>query len=104
MMVYLRLFHGRHDPAQELDNWGSNGPVIGPCTYIHIVYGSVIHLGSQDSDIDCVDLYFDDGLILLEGVYYGDLTIMDKETAVGDGFSDHVVSLDNPIFSEPANR
>jgi hypothetical protein len=36
--VYLHLFHGRSSPDEELDDWGSDGPVIGPLNYVHITY------------------------------------------------------------------
>ena len=28
--VYLHLFHGRAEPDQSLDDWGEQGPVLGP--------------------------------------------------------------------------
>ena len=28
--MYLRLYHGRTDPNQQMDDWGFGGPIIGP--------------------------------------------------------------------------
>lgn len=30
MSYYLHLFHGRKDPNQQMDDWGEDGPYIGP--------------------------------------------------------------------------
>lgn len=41
--LYLGLFHGRK-PGEELDDWGSQGPVIGPLKFVHTTYGFHIKL------------------------------------------------------------
>ncbi len=28
--LYLRLYHGRKDPQEDLEDWGSAGPIFGP--------------------------------------------------------------------------
>mgnify|MGYP001382833126 CR=1 FL=1 len=34
--MYLRLYHGRTDPAQEMEDWGIVGPTFGPLScYVH---------------------------------------------------------------------
>jgi len=38
MSVYLRLFHGRDNPEQDMPDWGFDGPVIGPLEYVHVTY------------------------------------------------------------------
>ena len=40
MSVYVELFHGHHFPGEELDDWGFQGPILGPFPYFHITYGS----------------------------------------------------------------
>jgi hypothetical protein len=47
MSVYLHLFHGRKTPDENLDDWGSDGPVIGPLRYVHITYMATVRLGIQ---------------------------------------------------------
>lgn len=38
MSVYLRPFHGRNSPDEELNDWGFEGPEIGPLDYVHTTY------------------------------------------------------------------
>lgn len=42
MEMYLRLFHGRDSLDQEMEDWGFNGPVIGPLRFCHTAYFSTI--------------------------------------------------------------
>jgi hypothetical protein len=39
-MLYIRLFHGRVDPEQDMDDWGSDGPIFGPYHFVHTTYTS----------------------------------------------------------------
>jgi hypothetical protein len=77
-MVYIRLFHGRTDPDQNMDDWGSDGPVFGPYTYVHTTYTTLIRLG--DSDSTCHELHVRQDMLYYDGVYYGDWTVFEKET------------------------
>jgi hypothetical protein len=55
MATYMRFFHGRATPDEELDDWGVNGPIIGPLQWVHTTYGATIRLafeGSHDQDIE----------------------------------------------------
>ena len=36
--LYLRLFHGRPSTAEEMHDWGQEGPTIGPLEYVHTTY------------------------------------------------------------------
>lgn len=36
--VYLRLFHGRDSVDQDMEDWGEEGPTIGPFRYVQITY------------------------------------------------------------------
>ena len=36
--VYLRLFHGRADPEAQMDDWGSEGPTLGPMAFVQTTY------------------------------------------------------------------
>lgn len=42
--VWLHLFHGRSSPDEELDDWGCDGPCIGPLNYVHITYACDVKL------------------------------------------------------------
>jgi len=42
MGVWLRLFHGRDDPEADLEDWGYDGPLIGPLRYVHTTYANCV--------------------------------------------------------------
>jgi len=72
-MPYLKLFHGRERPDEQLNDWGELGPIFGPFPYFHTTY-------------DC-DIKFDDtaghrlkvvgDLVYYDGMFYGDRSIYD---------------------------
>ncbi|MBM4103152.1 MAG: hypothetical protein FJ263_03755 [Planctomycetes bacterium] len=72
-MVYIRLFHGRTDPGQDMDDWGSDGPVFGPYLFSHTTYGWDIKLGKSNGN--CDELYVHEDMVYYDGVYYGDWSI-----------------------------
>jgi hypothetical protein len=74
-MIYIRLFHGRTDPTQDMDDWGTDGPILGPYTYIHITYTCLIRLGTPDANDH--ELHLPEDLIYYDCIYYGDWTIFD---------------------------
>lgn len=81
--VYLRLFHGRTPSDQHLDNWGEDGPWIGPLKWFHCTYLSAIGMGFTDGDeYLCAShaglpkpLYFYNDMVYYCGMYYGDWEI-----------------------------
>ena len=77
--VYLELFHGREDPKQELDDWGTPGPVLGPFQYVHTTYGTHIKMEMPTGDV-LIDMTVGDGLVYYDGVYYGDWSVFDHQT------------------------
>lgn len=77
-MLYIRLFHGRIDPAQDLDEWGSDGPIFGPCKFVHTTYTSLVRLGYEDGSCDEL-LTFED-MLYYDDHYYGDWSIFGEET------------------------
>jgi hypothetical protein len=38
----LKLFHGRGTPFEQLNDWGFDGPVLGPFESIQFTYGTFI--------------------------------------------------------------
>lgn len=50
MSVYLYLFHGRATPDEDVEDWGCEGPAIGPLDYVHTTYGS------EDEALDDIDM------------------------------------------------
>lgn len=83
MNLWLHLFHGRDAIDQEMDDWGFNGPTIGPLKYVHTTYGNHIKLGFVDEadikkfDLDKImpDLNVNEGLVVYQGRYYGDWSV-----------------------------
>lgn len=74
-MIYIRLFHGRTDPDQEMDDWGSDGPIFGPYEFAHTTYAWDIKLGTPNGN--CDELYAHEDMMYYDGVYYGDWSIFD---------------------------
>lgn len=72
--MYLRLFHGRTDPNQEMDDWGFAGPVFGPLScYVHTYCCTFrIHAEAGNEEL-WLDMH--DSMIHWDGCFYGDLTI-----------------------------
>ncbi len=86
--LYLGLMHGRNSPYQDMDGWGSNGPVIGPLNYVHTTYGSelklefvdeadrLMYFGDCDQEVITVHT---DGLLMYGGKYYGDWAVFNHK-------------------------
>ena len=72
--LYLRLYHGRTDPNQQLEDWGFNGPTFGPLNSVVVTYLSTIRIHSQRHH-DALWLDTSDGMVLWQGNYYGDFEV-----------------------------
>ncbi len=71
----FRLFHGRKYPSEDLDDWGSDGPIF-PASFVHTTYGHNIRLGGPQSGEAHLELYVsEDDQVYYDGVWYGDWTI-----------------------------
>jgi hypothetical protein len=74
MPVYVEIFHGRSDPKEDLEDWGFEGPILGPLPFFHITYG--FHCKFDEE----FDLHIHgDGLLFFEGGYYGDFSIFGED-------------------------
>jgi len=72
--MYLRLYHGRTDPEQEMDDWGFTGPTFGPLTsYIH-TYCSTFRING-DGDTSEVWLEKHGDMIRWSDCFYGDMEV-----------------------------
>lgn len=76
-MLYIRLFHGRVDPEQDMDDWGSDGPIFGPYHFVQTTYTSFVRLGRQDGMCDELNTIQD--MLYYNGVYYGDWSVFGSE-------------------------
>ena len=73
--VYIKLFHGRKSPEEELDDWGEAGPVFGPFPFVHTTYGD--HLKFDDSSMG--ELRVVDDCLYYDGMYYGDWSVFSPQ-------------------------
>ncbi|MDO8449137.1 MAG: hypothetical protein Q7T10_10080 [Rhodoferax sp.] len=82
--LYLGLFHGRHDPKERMDDWGFNGPAIGPLMWCHTTYASNVrvkfefasdgeeYFGAPDTEFE---LSVNGDMLAFNGMYFGDWTV-----------------------------
>jgi hypothetical protein len=71
--MYLRLYHGRKDPDETMDDWGTDGPMIGNVG-IGWTYGAL----KLHGDDDFISLPLHGDMILFDGCYYGDFEVIEK--------------------------
>jgi len=72
--LYLRLYHGRTNPDEDMDDWGIDGPVFGPLTSVVMTYLSTIRLhGANASDELWLDTTQD--MVHWGRCYFGDFEI-----------------------------
>ena len=70
--LFLALFHGRHHPEEQLDDWGFDGPMF-EITHFHSAYGETMNFTAADGEEH--DLHFVEGMVHYDGKYYGDWAI-----------------------------
>ena len=72
MPSYLQLFHGRKNPYEILEDWGEEGPIIGPLDYIHTTYAVEIkfEISGRSDSYGWLTIHGD--LVYYDGYYYGD--------------------------------
>lgn len=72
--MYLRLYHGRIDPAQDMDEWGFIGPTFGPLAcYVH-TYCCTFRIHGEFGTHE-VWLEKHDDMIVWDGCFYGDMEV-----------------------------
>ena len=72
--MYLRLYHGRTDPDQEMDDWGFMGPTFGPLSCYVQTYCSTFRIHGESGTHE-VWLDKHDDMICWQGCYYGDFEV-----------------------------
>lgn len=50
--LYLRFFHGRNAVDEQLDDWGFEGPTIGPLSFVHVTYMCDIKFSASPEVMD----------------------------------------------------
>lgn len=87
MSVLLHLFHGRKDPDAELDDWGDNGPVLGPCKWVHTTYSTDVKFELVGADDDAAALHVVNDMLYYAGVWYGDWSVFDAAADAAKGIT-----------------
>ena len=88
MPAYIELFHGRTDPEQELEDWGSPGPIFGPLQFVHTTYACDIKFIYADESQRNGWLNVTEDFVYYDGVYYGDWSVF---TALTDNLKERLV-------------
>jgi hypothetical protein len=81
--LYLGLFHGRKDPDDQMIEWGFNGPLVGPLSFVHTTYTNVIKLAFHNAvnekpffpTQDMPMLTINGDMVHYKDCYYGDWTV-----------------------------
>jgi len=81
--LFLELFHGRTDPDQEMDDWGSQGPVFGPFDWVHTTYSNTLRLGIPSQFHEWF-LTVDKDMVFYDGLWYGDYSIFSGHAFLAD--------------------
>lgn len=82
MALYYKLFHGRATAAEGMDDWGADGPTIGPFDVYAETYECVKLLRmSRMSGLadELLLIYRREDLIFYRGVFYGDREVYSGE-------------------------
>lgn len=96
-MPFLRLFHGRASPDEQLDGWGIEGPIFGPYSFFHTTYGVEIKFDEDNEHV----LNIVDGLIFYGGMYYGDWSVFDGPPCESE--KEFVVDFAPDLAATPAS-
>jgi hypothetical protein len=78
MPVYLELFHGRKSVDETLNDWGSQGPILGPLKYVHTTYLTDMKVAMVDGLEGVLRLGGGD-LLYYDNIYYGDWSVFGPE-------------------------
>jgi hypothetical protein len=84
--LYLALFHGRDAKDQQMNDWGFNGPLIGPLQWVHTTYACHVRALFESADAElryfdnpefpeARDFSLNDDLIEHAGKFYGDWSV-----------------------------
>jgi len=101
-MLYIRLFHGRRDPEQDMQDWGSDGPIFGPYEYVHITYKNYIRICNSDETSD--ELYLSEDMLFYDGVYYGDWIVLSQDAFDKSEFTITDFEQDKANLPEKENK
>lgn len=79
MPVNIFMYNGFDYPEQvhEVDDWGFDGPTLGPFDMIQVTYGEDVKLYDfNEGESYCMSLHIHEGYLVYKDKFYGDFTIM----------------------------
>ena len=98
MPAYIELFHGRTDPKEELEDWGSPGPIFGPLQFVHTTYACHIKFNYADESQRHGWLNVTEDFVYYDGVYYGDWSVF---TELSDDLKERLVDFEQSKAEPP---
>ena len=82
--MYLGLFHGRKKVNEVMQDWGFDGPCLGPLNYFHTTYASTIQIEFENPvdshrftgsyTLQC-EVQLNGDMLIYDGSYFGDWTV-----------------------------
>ena len=105
MPVYLELFHGRKTPGEQLDDWGTQGPILGPLAFVHTTYAQDIKIQTADGHAGVLRVVGEEmpDVLYYDGVYYGDWSVFGPEVLANE-WKARVHSFDSGKAIVPAQN
>jgi hypothetical protein len=81
MPVYLELFNGRKSVIEQLDDWGTEGPILGPLKFVHTTYASDIKLETVEGLDGVLHVVGEEtpDLLYYDKIFYGDWSVFGEE-------------------------
>jgi len=80
MSIYIQLLHGRKDPDEDMNEYGFDGPCIGPFDWMHVIYNIDFQLTREGPPYVEWWVSFVGDLLYYDGAYYGDWEIVDESS------------------------
>lgn len=87
MAVYLELFHGRKSVEEQLEDWGEQGPILGPFNFVHTTYATHLKIQTTEGiegDLHVVGPELPD-LLYYDGIFYGDWSVFSPDAVQDSG-------------------
>lgn len=102
-MVYLHLFHGRTTAEEDMNDWGEDGPVLGPLSYVHTTYGTDIKITHAQSGEDG-SLTIVGDMVRYGGKLYGDWSVFGSDALTEDKLAPQVFSQEEADRGTPTGE
>lgn len=89
----LKLFHGRKDPNEEMNDWGEEGPTLEGVKYAHTTYhyrtvvcfnsieamqAAALKTGWKRVDENTLEITYDNDMIYADYRWYGDWSFYEE--------------------------